>query len=255
MRLLLAILVLLAAAPASAGVGGRQQAQAHFVRGRALFMRGRYGAALREFKLSYSLSARPLLLYDIAQAAIRAGARDEALAHFKRFLATIDDSTSERRESERLVAELERGATIRLQELRTRPVTLTRSGDLEQHPTAANAASPPAPSMPAAPETATVTAEAPPAASATRAPAGADAASPPPLTSASALAPKGSPSAEGSLVPAKPAPAERALSRRRGLIAGLASGAVVLVAGAITLGIVLGTSSSPSATLGRASLQ
>jgi tetratricopeptide (TPR) repeat protein len=83
------------------------RSRAHYERARAHFNLGEYEAAMREFEEGYRYKPNPLFLYNIAQAARKAGRRDKALELFKRYLV-VSPRAAERREVERAIAELER---------------------------------------------------------------------------------------------------------------------------------------------------
>jgi tetratricopeptide (TPR) repeat protein len=82
------------------------RAKAHFERGKAHFNLGEYDDAVREFEAGYREKPQPLFLYNIGNAARRAGQHRKALEVFKRYLDEKPDAV-ERAEVEQRIAELE----------------------------------------------------------------------------------------------------------------------------------------------------
>jgi len=83
-----------------------ERSKAHFDIARAHFNIGEYEAALHEFEEAYRYKPLPMFLYNIGQAASRAGHRDRAIEFFRRYLV-LDPNTRARREVERRIEELE----------------------------------------------------------------------------------------------------------------------------------------------------
>lgn len=87
-------LVLLATALvalASASPAAAQDARAHFLRGQAAYDTGDYATAVREWQTAYSLDARPLLQYNLAQAFERLGQLQEAVQAYEAYINAADD--------------------------------------------------------------------------------------------------------------------------------------------------------------------
>lgn len=74
------------AAPALARGDQQQRAREHFERGSALVDKGDYETAYREFSRGYSVSDRPLFLFNMAECARKAGWHDKALSHYRDYL-------------------------------------------------------------------------------------------------------------------------------------------------------------------------
>jgi tetratricopeptide (TPR) repeat protein len=85
------VAVLLLALPIAAQPLGdkerTEQARAHFEMGKAHFNLGEYEAAVREFEAGYRLKPQPLFLYNLGNAARRAGQAKKALDAFRSYLA------------------------------------------------------------------------------------------------------------------------------------------------------------------------
>jgi tetratricopeptide (TPR) repeat protein len=84
-----------------------ERARAHFEMGRAHFNLGEYEAAVREFEEGYRLKPQPLFLYNLGNAARRAGQLQKALVMFQRYLAERPDAP-ERKEVLSRIDELKR---------------------------------------------------------------------------------------------------------------------------------------------------
>lgn len=94
-RILLAVFVLGLAAPmarAEAQADTENEARALFQAGTMAYEDGRYEAALGHFQQAYTLSQRPLILWNIALAADRARHDELALTTYRQFLAEVPDS-------------------------------------------------------------------------------------------------------------------------------------------------------------------
>ena len=79
-----------------------QRARELYERGDEAYANGRYDEAISAFQEAYSLSARPLLLYNLANAQERAGYLEPAVASLERYLP--DASASERVEVQNRIA-------------------------------------------------------------------------------------------------------------------------------------------------------
>jgi hypothetical protein len=106
------VLVVAGSATARAGDPGRVSpakrtllSRAHYEAGLARFNAGNFEEAVREFELGYQLRALPLFLFNIAQAARRAGQLQKALDHYERYLQE-QPAASERAEVELRIAQL-----------------------------------------------------------------------------------------------------------------------------------------------------
>lgn len=95
-KLLLGLALVLAFAPCAARAQHRadpreRQARALFEQGEAAYEEGRYDEAIAAFEQAYGLSARPLLLYNIANAKERLGLLSEALENLRNYLEDAPD--------------------------------------------------------------------------------------------------------------------------------------------------------------------
>lgn len=92
LALALAVTVGAASASAQRRVDPRErQARALFEQGGAAYEEGRYEEAISAFEQAYGLSARPLLLYNIANAQERLGLLSEALENLRYYLQDAPD--------------------------------------------------------------------------------------------------------------------------------------------------------------------
>jgi tetratricopeptide (TPR) repeat protein len=110
MRLALVLMLVALPARAEAPLGEKERterARAHFEMGRAHFNLGEYEAAVREFEEGYRLRPQPLFLYNLGNAARRAGQKKKALEMFRRYLAERPDAP-ERREVLQRIDELQK---------------------------------------------------------------------------------------------------------------------------------------------------
>src|SRR5579859_4449775 len=110
MRLALLWVVMALPARAEAPLGDKERterARAHFEMGRAHFNLGEYDAAVREFEEGYRLKPQPLFLYNLGNAARRAGQKRKALEMFRRYLRERPDA-GERHEVLQRIDELEK---------------------------------------------------------------------------------------------------------------------------------------------------
>lgn len=108
-----AVLVLLAGAQARGDELGEltpkqklARALAHFEAGRAHYKLARYEEAIHDFVESYHFQPEPLLLFNLAQAARKAGHRDLALAKYREFVRA-QPHAEQRGEADGYIAELE----------------------------------------------------------------------------------------------------------------------------------------------------
>jgi hypothetical protein len=182
-----------------------------------------FEAALREFQQLYATSPRPLLLFDMGLAANELGERDEALSYLHTFVVTVDEPNADTREAKEMIAELQRHGA-KLKPLPVEPTVRPPLATTTTTPPPATATAPPS----------VVIATAPP---------------PPEPVVAAPLA-----TASVPLVVAR-APEPTPRSRHRGRTAGIVVGSIVLVGGAVAVGIVFGLKSSPAATFGTGQLR
>lgn len=84
-----------------------EEARLHFQIGESALSDGRYQEALTNFQRSYELSQRPELLFNIGVAHDRLRHDEEALDHYRRFLAALPDAPN-RNDAESRIAVLER---------------------------------------------------------------------------------------------------------------------------------------------------
>ena len=112
MRVLILLVALSAAAHAEELSAAERDTRAHawFERGRASFKLGYYAAAVDEFEQGYKYLQHPLFIYNIAQAARRAGQIQKSLDSYRAYLKVRPDAP-ERRECEQRIAELEKLVT------------------------------------------------------------------------------------------------------------------------------------------------
>lgn len=66
-----------------------QQAQLHHDAGKANYLSGSYGLAIREFEAAYALLPEPILLFNLAQAHRKNGDLENALLYFRRYLVAL----------------------------------------------------------------------------------------------------------------------------------------------------------------------
>jgi tetratricopeptide (TPR) repeat protein len=83
-----------------------ERALAHFEAGRAHYKLGSYEEAMRDFSESYRYQPEPLLLFNLAQAARKAGHRDLALAKYREFVRA-QPHAEQRGEADGYIGELE----------------------------------------------------------------------------------------------------------------------------------------------------
>jgi tetratricopeptide (TPR) repeat protein len=83
-----------------------EEARGFFIAGRASYLAGRYDEALERFERSYEMSGRAELLYNIGNAAYKAGKSERALSAYRWFLDK-QPASDQRAEVERRIAELE----------------------------------------------------------------------------------------------------------------------------------------------------
>jgi hypothetical protein len=95
-----------AKAAAAADASGR----AHFQRGQRLSTSGDYAAAYREFAAGYAVTARPLFLFNMAEAARASGDRARARASYLEFLR-VDPTSALAATARARLAELDRAMT------------------------------------------------------------------------------------------------------------------------------------------------
>jgi hypothetical protein len=96
-----------AKAAAAADASGR----AHFQRGQRLSASGDYAAAYREFAAGYAVTARPLFLFNMAEAARASGDTASARANYLEFLR-VDPTNALAATTRTRLAELDRAAGV-----------------------------------------------------------------------------------------------------------------------------------------------
>ena len=103
-----------------------ERARQLFQAGDEHYANGRYEDALAAFEEAYSLSARPLLLFNMANAQERAGLYDDAIDSLERYLPDADED-----ESSRIETRLEslRARAARVRDLTTNPETAEATSD------------------------------------------------------------------------------------------------------------------------------
>jgi outer membrane receptor for ferrienterochelin and colicin len=82
----------------------RTEARAHFKKGMAAIVDGRYDAGIEELKKAYDILPHPNVLYNIARAYVDIGDLEDAIANYRRYL---EGNPSDRDEVARIVASLE----------------------------------------------------------------------------------------------------------------------------------------------------
>jgi tetratricopeptide (TPR) repeat protein len=106
-----ALALLLAIFPCSEaraqGSSADELARRHHARGTSLYNLGQFEEAINEYRRGYEQKADPVFLYNIAGAYRQLGVPDKALFFYRRYLTTAPDS-SNRRQVETLIADLER---------------------------------------------------------------------------------------------------------------------------------------------------
>jgi hypothetical protein len=87
-----------------------RRAKMHYEIGRAHFNMGEYDLAIREFETGYAEKPLPLFLYNMAQVALVAQRKPQALEYFERYLdaETPGASSAQRAEAAKRIAELKR---------------------------------------------------------------------------------------------------------------------------------------------------
>jgi hypothetical protein len=84
-------LAVLAAAPAAALAGNKDEVKAHIAKASQAHKDGRYADARVELEAAYALDPRPELLYALGQVDAKLGNCRDAINHFQRFAATQSD--------------------------------------------------------------------------------------------------------------------------------------------------------------------
>ena len=92
------------AASESTEADREDRARARFNTGRNAFAEGRYEEALIAFELSYELSGRPVLLYNIGAALDRLQRNAEAITAFERYVTALPDAENRPAVEARLAA-------------------------------------------------------------------------------------------------------------------------------------------------------
>jgi hypothetical protein len=202
-------------------------ARSHFVAGEQEYARGRWREALHEFEAGYALSPRPEFLINFAQVHRKLGDYDAAERECRQYLATAPPAQLAT-QAQRLLDQIEDERAHAL----PKPYATPPSAPSTNAPTRTPTTSAPATSTPATstPATSTPTTSAP----TTSAPATSTPTTSAPTTSAPATS---APSPAPVLVAAPPPPPQK---KRRAWIAPVVIAGVVVVAGAVTLGLLLG---------------
>ena len=195
------------AAAAEAGTAAQElQARAHFAAGQDEYARGRWREALREFEAGYALSPRPEFLINFAQAHRKLGEYDAAARECRRYLAT-SPPPGLAAQAQRLLEQIEdERAHAPPTPAPSTPATLPTS--------------PPTSASPTSPRTSAPSTNAPRTS--------------PPSAQASAR------SDGNALVAASTPPSPAATHKRRAWIAPVVVAGVLVVAAAVTVGLVLG---------------
>lgn len=76
--------------PAEALAESDDLAKGHFLAGQAYYQQARYNEAIREFEEAYRLSAKPALLFNLAQAYERLGKLEKTVEYLQTYLAAPD---------------------------------------------------------------------------------------------------------------------------------------------------------------------
>ena len=82
----------------------RTEARAHFKKGMAAIVDGRYEAGIEELKKAYDILPHPNVLYNIARAYVDVGDLENALAYYRKYL---EGNPPDRDEVERIVSSLD----------------------------------------------------------------------------------------------------------------------------------------------------
>lgn len=114
-------------APDEASQARDQEARRLFEAGRAAYVEEKYQDALNYFQQAHELSGRPQLLFNIGQAADRAGQRETAAQAFRDYLAAVPDAEN-REEVETRIAELESSES----DVSTSTLTVGADADADQ---------------------------------------------------------------------------------------------------------------------------
>jgi iron complex outermembrane receptor protein len=142
MRALVAVAVL-SCVSASARAGdadAKRQARTHFKQGDLDLQTGAYAAALDEFSEAYRLFPDERLHFNIAQAHRLKGDREQAIEHYRKFLAARaegEDADAARSYIALLTSELEREAAVRAAAEAARAEAAERAAAAEREAAAA----------------------------------------------------------------------------------------------------------------------
>jgi tetratricopeptide (TPR) repeat protein len=201
---------------------GDPSVKEHYRRGVAEYGLGNYAEAAVEYEKAFNIDPQPALLYDAAQAHRLAGNKPRALQLYQSYLSLFGDRVQNREEVSSRILQLKRAIAA---EQQSKPVAPPPPAPSPSPRSSAQASATPAPPTPPA-----------------------DSPSPTPSPSASPPPPSPPPvvvakhAAEPAPAPFMPEPAPRERSRsKRGLAIGLGvTAGVLVVAGALVLGLELG---------------
>ena len=109
LALLATLAVMATTLPVQGQASTREQARQSFARGVEAYQAGRHAEAVEAFEEAYRLAPHPSVLANIANAYEQLGQKEEALAHFERFLAEAKGAPAkQKREVRRAVDRLRR---------------------------------------------------------------------------------------------------------------------------------------------------
>jgi tetratricopeptide (TPR) repeat protein len=221
----LVIGVLLGAA-APAGAGGVDEARDHFKRGTAAYALGNFQKAAEEYEIAFSIEPDSALLYNAAQAHRLAGNKQRALTLYQNYLRFYSNDPKVKNQDEvRRHIETLRHAI----ETDNKTANAPPTGPAQMRGRSSASATPP-PSTTAPPPVREPSTTAPPPATTT-----------PPQSEAPAAAVSETPPPQRSEKPIY----------KKAWFWGVVAGGAVVVAGVITLGVVLGSGTDyPSASMG-----
>jgi tetratricopeptide (TPR) repeat protein len=217
MRVVLTLLILLAAVPARAD--NTSEARAHFEAGNAAYALGDYAVAAQEYEKAFALRSDPALLYNAAQAHRVAGNKPRALLLYQNYLRVYGSQVSNRAEVQRHIATLKQAIEVEQQSQSSPPTTPAPLG------------SAPAPAHPETTPTAPPTNAPPPTANE------------PPATSPT-------PAAGNALTATAPTRDERPLIKKPWFWAVVGGAALVVAGVGIGLGVGLSGDKNPTPSLG-----
>jgi tetratricopeptide (TPR) repeat protein len=219
MRLTLGVLALVALlATAARADNDRKQARELYEQGTALYNVGEYRSALDKFKAAYLIVRDPVFLFNIGQCQRQLDDPAAAAASYKAYRRERPDAPN-RVEVDRLIVEMEKAAKAAQERRNQPPVEVMK------------------PSAP--PPTATTTPTPPPPATQETVPSGTSS-----VPSGTSSVPSGTSSEPASTTLTATAPRRDKPVYKKAWFWGVVGAGAVVVAGAITLGVVLGTRDS-----------